>query len=306
MTITEKTYYKKAISKPLNKAALMICAILFFFFPGFWIFFAVFAELAFITLTATNENFRRKVLTKLHQSEADQLVTLKKNIIRRLDDEHRKKYQNFINEIRQIEATFKDDSILKKGNLDILFTDDNLTQLSHLAWIYLNNLNSRQRLLNLIASEEKDIAQIDDSAPDFIENKLSRTENIAQAKNNLSEIDFEVTRLEQKIDLIKSNQVLSGSTELFWHEIDQLSKDADKNSCMVDDLQENAGKNLDPAIIAPQGITRGQSSRDNGNSSPFAKLSKKIKDRKQGIITSEDLENARKKKSRNSDMEIEE
>jgi hypothetical protein len=222
-------------------------------------------------------SFRQSVLKELHKNEADQLLSLKKNIIRRLNDEHKKKYQAFINDLREIENIFKDDSILKKNSLDLLFTDENLTQLSHLAWIYINNLHSRQRLLNLVEKESKTLKSPLNSSPDALKNPdtLKRHENLGYAKNNLSEIDSEISRLEQKIELIKSNQVLEGSLELFWHEIDDLSNRADKAAELIDNI-ENESKPFQKPGPRAKAFKHGYKS---GDSSPFSSICRTLENR---------------------------
>ncbi|HYK87652.1 MAG TPA: hypothetical protein VE398_02710 [Acidobacteriota bacterium] len=224
---------------PPNWVGLGIFAFLGLANPGFWVV-GLGLELAYLGVLATNERFQHLV-GATRQWETRQRWQMKVDeLVRQLSPEGQQRY-------RALEARCR--AILEQqAHLGIVTTglEAQGEGLGKLLWVYLRLLLTRQGIDRIVRgsnSSQEDADQIgerianlqsrlkDQSVGEELRKSLSgqveilqqRLEKRREAKDKTAFLDAELTRIQEQVELVREQAVLSTDSESVSQRIDQIT-----------------------------------------------------------------------------------
>lgn len=201
---------------PLNAVAVMGCAILGFFQPGFW-FLGAGLEAAWLSLLAGSRTFRLAVDRRDARLELEQLgEDPRQRLLTQLDPAARAQVGAVEARCRQIAELHA-----KQRQEDPLLAD-NSAQLDQLRWLHLKLLTARHHLINhplddsrkelegrlAVLRQELDTARSDkerSAKAATLAMLEQRHGNLVQRESTLAEIEADLGRLQAQLDLALDN-----------------------------------------------------------------------------------------------------
>jgi hypothetical protein len=222
-------------SLPVNILALLGFVMLGFGHPGFWLI-GLGAETAWLYGASTSQRFRRIVDAEGAVESEKSFVEHWRSLVHQLSPDKRQR----LNEIEQ-----KCELIISKyqeAKADEFFLETNRDALRQLVWLYLKMMIARTNLEKLdhsggesgirrkIESLGRDIKNESMSDPiraskmATLEILRKRLENWERRETFLTEIDSDIHRIEEHIDLAVENATMAGSPQAVSSNIDLYSK----------------------------------------------------------------------------------
>lgn len=271
--IREKIYYRNAFMEGGHLMGITCAAAAAMAFPGLWILALPVADLLYLAARVSGPAFRRRIELSQASEMTSQLASARQKMISLLDEKSIADYRRFVEELRAIESVTRSDNQIMTDSMDLAFLDSDLAQLSHLAWIYLKTLHTRQRLMELICREEPILLVTEKEGPPAEDSTTRRRiENLRRAREELKSMDQELESLRGRVSLMKSNQLLVGNPELFWHDVDEAGKGVDITGQWLDQAEVAVGAPI--RDDAAQAGAKGQGAQ--AGRSPFSNIRTRI------------------------------
>lgn len=244
--------------------------------PGFWIVGAG-LELAYLITLASNKRFQRTVDAEAMQDAVEGSVAKVKQLLDQLGPAERQRYQALEWRCR---------SVISEQHLGAGAIADLRLQgegLGKLLWIYLRLLVSRQAFARLLYESGREEAggepleqkirriqrTLDEPPPESEELRkslLSQMEILQQrlttqreAAEKLAYLDAELARVEQQVELIREQAVVSTDPAAVSHRIDQIAATLSGTNQWIRDQQQVYGQLEDvleeppPLVVEPVG-----------------------------------------------------
>jgi len=242
---------------PPNWIGLGIFSLLGILNPGFWVI-GLGLELGYLWVLGTNERFQRfvnaskQVLTRRQwQSKVDTLV-------QQLNSEDQQRYRNL--EIRCL-SLLEQQARLQTTPTQALQAQNE--GLGRMLWLYLRLLSTRQAINRMLwgskgsldpsADLEERIGQLKAKLNEQLSEDLrksytgqieileQRMEKRREAKEKLAFLDAELTRIQEQIELVREQAVLTADPETISQRVDQITTTLGSTSQWVSDQQKIYG-----------------------------------------------------------------
>jgi hypothetical protein len=243
---------------PVNVLGVAAFTILGFAQPAFW-FLGMAIEAAVVPSLAFNPRFQKVVQAQSVQlSDAD--TTQKwRALVNMLEPTAKQRLAGLIDKCNQVLDVYRsqqaEDYVLESNN----------QALSRLQWVYLKLLIARHHLLNPVNNEteqtiEKKIQELDADLRDGEESESlrqsktatlgilkKRLSNVRLKKQTLDEIESDLTRIDNQIDLILENATMQGKPQTISADI-ELASDLlggsvfGEDETTISDLEQTYGK----------------------------------------------------------------
>ncbi len=246
---------------PPNWVGLAAFGILGFLNPGFWVL-GLGIELAYLGVLANNERFQRVV--SANQQWASRRLWQKQveDLVQQLGPEAQRRY-------RALES--RCGSILEQQHRSAVVPSGLEAQgegLGRLLWLYLRLLLTRQaidRIVREAAGSGEEGAQLEErirnletqlasgSVSEELRRSLTGQIDIlkqrllkrSEARDKLAFLDAELTRLQEQVELIREQAVLSTDPQLVSERIDQITASLDGTNQWIREQQQIYGATED-------------------------------------------------------------
>jgi chromosome segregation ATPase len=241
---------------PPNWIGLGAFAILGALNPGFWVI-GVGAELAYLWIVGSNKRFQRFVDAS-SRLETDKLWQARvSGQINRLADEDRQRYR--LLEVR-CRTLLEQQLSMQSGQLGFQEQGEGLGRL---LWVYLRLLTTRQainRMLRETAGSPGEPSGLEDRIAklqaklgepmaedlrksltgqiDILQQRLARR---SEAKDKLAFLDAELTRIQEQVELVREQAVLSADPETLSKRIDDITATLGGTTQWISDQQKIYG-----------------------------------------------------------------
>ncbi len=224
---------------PPNWIGVAVFTLLGILNPGFWVMGAG-LELGYLGLLASNSRFQRYVAAIRRWESRKQWQVRVDDLIRQLSPEGQRRYRALEVRCRAIlEQQFQ-------GAADSPGVDAQGEGLGRLLWIYLRLLLTRQaidRIVRESADTSEDACRLqerienlqerlkDDTLGEELRKSLTgqveilqqRLEKRQEAHDKIAFLDAELTRIQEQVELVREQAVLSTDPETVSHRIDQIT-----------------------------------------------------------------------------------
>ena len=241
---------------PPNWVGLGIFGLLGALNPGFWIV-GLGLELAYLWTLGTNERFRKFVSASQQVLTRKQWQTKIDSLVQQLSSEDQQRF-------RSLEARCRgllEQQLQNQAPLEGLQAQNE--GLGRLLWLYLRLLSTRQAINRMIrgstaapegnASLEERLAQLKSRLDQPLSEELRRSltgqieilqqrlEKRREAKDKLAFLDAELTRIQEQVELVREQAVLTADSETISQKIDQITTTLGSTSQWVSDQQKIYG-----------------------------------------------------------------
>jgi hypothetical protein len=246
---------------PPNWVGLAAFGLLGLLNPGFWIM-GLGIEFAYLGMMATNERFQRIVVATKQWESRRQWQTRVDDLVQQLSADGQRRYRN-------LEA--RCGSILEQQQHAAMVPSGLEAQgegLGRLLWLYLRLLLTRQaidRIVRESAGSLEDGNQLEDrvhkleaqlaggsvgeelrrSLTGQIEILKQRLQKRGEARDKLAFLDAEITRLQEQVELIREQAILSTDPQLLSARIDQITATLDGTNQWIQEQQKIYGATED-------------------------------------------------------------
>jgi len=243
---------------PVNVLGVAAFTILGFAQPAFW-FLGMAIEAAVVPSLAFNPRFQKVVQAQSVQlSDAD--TTQKRlALVNMLEPTAKQRLAGLIDKCNQVLDVYR------SQQAEDYVLESNSQALSRLQWVYLKLLIARHHLLNPVNNEteqtiEKKIQELDTYLRDGEESESlrqsktatlgilkKRLSNVRLKKQTLDEIESDLTRIDNQIDLILENATMQGKPQTISADI-ELASDLlggsvfGEDETTISDLEQTYGK----------------------------------------------------------------
>ncbi|MBZ5496678.1 MAG: hypothetical protein LAP85_09765 [Acidobacteriia bacterium] len=243
--------------------------------PGFWIMgFGI--ELAYLGLLATNERFQRTVVASRQWEARRQWQTRVNDLVQQLSAENQRRYRNLETRCGSILDQQQRAAVVPSG------LEAQGEGLSRLLWLYLRLLLTRQaidRIVRESAGSIEEGTQLEErirkleaqlaqgpvgeelrrSLTGQIEILKQRLQKRSEARDKLVFLDAELTRLQEQVELIREQAILSTDPQVLSARIDQVTATLDGTNHWIQEQQKIYGATEDllsepPPISASQAV----------------------------------------------------
>ena len=255
---------------PPNWIGLGVFALLGLVNPGFWIIGAA-LELLYLGVISTHPRFQRLVAA-LRQSDAQrQWQTRLEGLVVQLDDEDQRRYRLLAKRCRTVLEQQLRGADVSPG------LDAQGEGLGRLAWIYLRLLWTRrsiERILRESSGADDEASRLeerlagleqrlkDEHMSDDLRKSLTgqqeilqqRVEKRREARDKLAFLESELTRIEEQVELIREQAVLSTNPETVSQRIDQITTTLGGTTQWIQDQQKIYGA-VEDLLMEPPPIT---------------------------------------------------
>lgn len=240
---------------PPNWIGLGVFALLGLVNPGFWVL-GLGLELGYLWVLSSNPRFQKLAAASMRLEANKHWQAKMEAAVRQLADEDQQKY-------RFLEARCR--SLLEQ-QMQISASAEGLRAqsegLGRLLWVYLRLLLTRQAIQRVIrgpesqedaAGLEQRIAQLrarlGESLTDDLRRSLTgqieileqRLERRHEAKDKLAFLDAELTRIQEQVELVREQAVLSTDSEALSQRIDQVTTTLGSTAQWISDQQKLYG-----------------------------------------------------------------
>lgn len=248
--------------------------------PG-WFVLGAGLELGYLTWLTSHPRFQRFVNAKMSGTASSDAQRRLETLVRTLPDADKRRYAALAQRCQAIlEQQFH-------GEVDAPGYSAQSDSLGRLTWMYLRLLVTRQAILRLLRDEARapgDPPPIPGSStsPQRLESKLAelrrrlqderlseelrhslegqvelieqRIARRAEAQGKLAFLDAELARIEEQVELIREQAVLSTDPEHFSQRIDEISATLGTTGQWIADQQQTLGA-IDDLISEPPPLT---------------------------------------------------
>jgi hypothetical protein len=241
---------------PPNWIGLGIFGILGVLNPGFWVI-GLGLELGYLSVLATHHRFQRFVAATQQLETQQQWQTKVEALVRQLSKEDQQRYRNLETRCRTL---LEQQVSLQTPSPGLLAQGEGLNKL---LWVYLRLLTTRQALTRIIrgsagATDETGgienrisalQAQLNSPMSEDLKKSLSgqieilqqRLEKRSEAKQKLDFLDAELTRIQEQVELVREQAVLSADPEAISQRIDQVTTTLGGTNQWIRDQQKIYG-----------------------------------------------------------------
>ena len=256
-------YIKKAFNArpmgmfvPPNWIGLGVFGLLGVLNPGFWVV-GLGLELGYLWTLGTNERFQKFVSASLQVLTRKQWQTQIDSLVEQLSSEDQQRF-------RSLEARCR--SLLEQqvqNQTPLAGLQAQNEGLGRLLWLYLRLLSTRQAINRMIrgstaapegtASLEERLAQLKSRLDQPLSEELRRSltgqieilqqrlEKRREAKDKMAFLDAELTRIQEQVELVREQAVLTADSETISQKIDQITTTLGSTSQWVSDQQKIYG-----------------------------------------------------------------
>lgn len=241
---------------PPNWIGLGIFGILGTINPGFWVI-GLGLELGYLAILATNHRFQRFVGAILQLKTQQSWQAKVDALVQPLSKEDQQRYRNLESRCRtlleqQLHLQTPSSGLQAQGEV-----------LGKLLWVYLRLLSTRQSITRIIRGsagsldETKELeeriaalqAQISGPLTEDLKKSLSgqveilqqRLEKRQEAKQKLEFLDAELMRIQEQVELVREQAVLSADPEALSQRIDQVTTTLSGTNQWIRDQQKVYG-----------------------------------------------------------------
>ena len=246
---------------PPNWVGLAAFGMLGFLNPGFWIMgFGV--ELAYLAVLANNERFQRTVAASQQWATKKQWQNRIEELVRQLGDESRQRYRALEARCRSILDQQQRIAVLPSG------LEAQGEGLSRLLWLYLRLLLTRQAIDRVLLESvgagedrerleerilrlerqlgEKNLGEeLRRSLAGQIDILKQRLQKRSEARDKLEFLEAELIRLQEQVELIREQAILSTDPQMVSTRIDQITATLDGTSQWIREQQQIYGATED-------------------------------------------------------------
>jgi len=225
---------------PPNWVGLGIMAMLGVINPGFWVL-GIGLEMAYLGVLATHNRFQRYVDAVMQWKARGQRVAKVDSLVRQLDLESQRRFRALEVRCRSI-LDLQSHSAAPADGLEVQGEG-----LGRLLWIYLRLLMTRQAIDRMVRESEGALEETDrlveriqkleaqlrgeriteelrKSLTGQIEILQQRLEKRREAREKLAFLDAELIRIQEQVELIREQAVLSTNPEAVSQRIDQITE----------------------------------------------------------------------------------
>jgi hypothetical protein len=241
---------------PPNWIGLGIFGILGALNPGFWVI-GLGLELGYLAILATNHRFQRFVSATLQLKTQQNWQTKVKALVQALSIEDQQRYRNLESRCRtlleqQLHLSTPSSGLQAQGE-----------GLGNLLWVYLRLLVTRQAITRIIRGgagsqgETKELeeriaalqVQLSGTLSEDLKKSLSgqveilqqRLEKRHEAKQKREFLDAELMRIQEQVELVREQAVLSADPEALSQRIDQVTTTLGSTNQWIRDQQKIYG-----------------------------------------------------------------
>lgn len=258
---------------PPNWVGLGFVGILGFLNPGFWVLGAG-LELGYLLVLSNNPRFQRVIKARiLHQTQQEQYSKLQ-GLISQLEEEQQQRYRNLEDRCRGIlsQLAVANDSAAASAQGE---------GLRRLLWIFLRLLLTRQMILHSLQESLGRGSKSIDIRINELEKKLNvqalgenlrksfqsqldilrqRKEKQNEAREKLVFLEAELVRIQEQIELLREQTVISTGTDVVSNRIDNIAETLGDTTRWIKEQQEIYGGVEDlleePPPLSPVPIER--------------------------------------------------
>jgi hypothetical protein len=245
--------------------------------PGFWLIGAG-LELGYLGLLATNPRFQRTVAaSRLARNQGDWQARLS-SLVKQLGEADQARYRLFEHRCRSILEQ------QSRNSLSAPVFDTQGEGLGRLTWIFLRLLLTRQSIERIVREStgaDEDSARLkervgqlearlkEDSLTEELRKSLSsqseilrqRLERRSEARDKLAFLDAELTRIQEQVELIREQAILSTDPEALSERIDQITTTLGGTTQWIREQQQIYGA-MEDLLTEPPPITTGAATKE--------------------------------------------
>lgn len=238
--------------------------------PGFWVM-GIGLELAYLSVLATNERFQRTVVASQQWESRRQWQRRVEALVQQLGSEGQRRYRTLETRCASILDQQQRAAVMPPG------LEAQGEGLGRLLWLYLRLLLTRQAI-DRIVRESADSAEAGSQLQDRVhtlETQLAgssvgeelrrslmgqidilkqRLQKRTEARDKLVFLDAELTRLQEQVELVREQAVLSTDPQLLSARIDQITATLDGTNHWILEQQKIYGATED-LLSEPPPIT---------------------------------------------------
>ena len=243
---------------PVNVLGVAAFTILGFAQPAFW-FLGMAIEAAVVPSLAFNPRFQKVVQAQSVQLSDADTTQKRRALVNMLEPTAKQRLAGLIDKCNQVLDVYR------SQQAEDYVLESNSQALSRLQWVYLKLLIARHHLLNPVNNEteqtiEKKIQELDTDLRDGEESESlrqsktatlgilkKRLSNVRLKKQTLDEIESDLTRIDNQIDLILENATMQGKPQTISADI-ELASDLlggsvfGEDETTISDLEQTYGK----------------------------------------------------------------
>jgi hypothetical protein len=229
--------------------------------PGFWVM-GLGLELAYLGTLATNERFQRTVYASRLWETRREWQQRVDELVQQLGAEAQRRYRALEDRCKSILDQQRQASVMLSG------LEAQGQGMSRLLWLYLRLLLTRQaieRIVREAAGSTEDGNQLaerihkletqvtDTSVGEELRRSLAgqieilkqRLQKRSEARDKLVFLDAELTRLQEQVELIREQAILSTDPQLLSARIDQITATLDGTNQWIQEQQKIYGATED-------------------------------------------------------------
>jgi len=219
---------------PINALGTAAFAILGFAQPAFW-FLGMAIEAAIVPALAFNPRFQKVIQAQSVQSSDADTAQKRRALVNILEPSAKQRLSSLIDKCNQVLEVYR------SQQAEDYVLDSNSQALSSLQWVYLKLLIARHHLQSPVNNEteqtlDKKIQELDADLKDGEETESLRQSkaatlsilkkrlmNIRRKKQTLEEIESDLTRIDNQVDLILENATMQGKPQTISADIELAS-----------------------------------------------------------------------------------
>lgn len=218
---------------PVNALGAVAFAILGFAQPAFW-FLGLAIEAAIVPALAFSPRFQKVVQAQSVQSSDADTAQKRRALVNILEPSAKQRLSSLIDKCNQVLEVYR------SQQAEDYILDSNSQALSSLQWVYLKLLIARHHLQSPVNETEQSLDQkIQELDADLKEGEETeslrqsktatlgilkkRLINIRRKKQTLEEIESDLTRIDNQVDLILENATMQGKPQTISADIELAS-----------------------------------------------------------------------------------
>ncbi len=253
---------------PPNWVGITAFGILGLLSPGFWVI-GLGLELAYLGTLATNERFQRTVAASQQWETRRQWQCRVDELVQQLGSDGQRRYRALEARCASVLDQQQRASVVPAG------LEAQGEGLGRLLWLYLRLLLTRQAIDRIVREQvgsSEDGTQLEErvhklelqladsslgeelrrSLTGQIEILKQRLQKRTEARDKLAYLDAELTRIQEQVELIREQAVLSTDPQLLSARIDQITATLDGTNQWIQEQQKIYGATEDLLSEPPQ------------------------------------------------------
>lgn len=230
--------------------------------PGFWIM-GLGLELAYLGTLATNKRFQRTVVASQEVEERRQWQTRVDELVQQLSTESQRRYRNLESRCGSVLEHQQRSAVIPSG------LEAQGQGLGRLLWLFLRLLLTRQAIERIVyesaAGTLEEKSQLEDrikrletqlagnSVGEELRRSLAgqidilkqRLQKRTEAREKMIFLDAELTRIQEHVELIREQAILSTDPQILSSRIDQIAASLDGTNQWIREQQQIYGATED-------------------------------------------------------------